>query len=92
MFLQRYGTNNQAGDLKPHDGVDSRKWRRGMGFFFVHAVTVQGRHGFNDFVGAIRLPGVVPRAVRPLTSGYFGDTPADVQPVVYRLPPWGGSE
>lgn len=87
MPLGRYGAFNQAGDLAPKTGAQSRLIRANLGNLFVPFTLVVGRHGFNDFLGATHIPGVHDKPiVNP--SGYFGALPGVTQPTLVRGLPW----
>ena len=87
MLLPRYGGNNQAGDLAPRTGAQSNAIKANMRSLFVQPQTVQGKRGFNNYVGATEIPGVQDYPIVP-TTGYNGSLPRALQPTLATPQPW----
>ena len=87
MLAGRYGQNNQAGDLAPKTGPYSAAFRANLSQLFVHANTVQGRRGYNNYVGSMEIPGVHDIPIVPNT-GYNGSVPRALQPTIATPQPW----
>jgi hypothetical protein len=86
-----HGRFNQAGDLAPRTGEQSRAIRRNLSTLGVDSAPLFAVHGFDDFTaaGAV-VAGIRQTAIVP-TRGYNGDLPAGLLPVVQRRPPWESS-